>query len=527
MNRSLQVVPWFNKKEWCEVYEHLFSTESTILLKKRAIDVLHVWKARCPFVPSGIESTLCLLEVHIQDEEGICYENSDQLLRLAYATALMRFVNHMLDKETAKGTGLYKAAKNLGVPDWIVDLRHDTAHNNKLPSIDLLREACVVSLDWLKVNYWDKHKDAISDYVADPKASKVPSDENKIVPLLNFCTSLSILSHSSCMVKNVAQIRDSSMRESLINDAIELFGNDLDFSNPKKVSIAGLSNSMYSKAKQLLNNESALYVNKTLLSEDSLFLSLEVYKVFQTSSNKKNQQLSNNYLQCFEGLINFLHTHDLLQDFILQLIDITCQDKNGSRCKLAAQWVAVILEALLKCQSFLIKLKNKSSNVISKDEDELKSFYYHWYPSEKNKCLLINLSKPIPKNLTNINFIQPIVSTYNPYLTYFVNPLLGLVRPQIPSEISEKICNLATLIAFPGRFSVVSSKIYTAEDIKNNSDNCSNNFSDNANAMDVDEISKFHEDSIWQLAPQDCDWTTCPIGLLPWQYQGTGSEEKL
>ena len=63
------------------------------------------------------------------------------LLRQSYATAIIRLVNGLVDP-LQLGTfarPIASIAHQLGLPTWLVELRHAATHED-LPSIDLLRE---------------------------------------------------------------------------------------------------------------------------------------------------------------------------------------------------------------------------------------------------------------------------------------------------------------------------------------------------------------------------------------------------
>lgn len=353
MSAFFRVVPWYNSDEWQQVYEELSDSSSN---KTNALNILLVWKARCPSLPSGIESTLSLLQVHVEDTKHNANVTNDQLLRLAYSSAIMRFVNHMLDTETIKGSSLYQAAKNLGVPDWIVDLRHDTAHSNNLPLITLLREACTISLQWLLHNYWDKYKPNIQDCVSIKKDANV--DVNKISILINLCASLSICAHPNCKIQNLAEIPNTEMSESIINDIEDLFGNHVDLTNIKTMSILSLINILNLESKNLLKiPDVSTHVNEAVLGEDSLFMSRELLYFFSANEFKHKNRLNNSYVQCFEALLKFLHKNDLLLKFILDLVKVTQNCEEHFKARLAALWLSEILLALKRCYEFSLKMK--------------------------------------------------------------------------------------------------------------------------------------------------------------------------
>ena len=180
---------------------------------------------------------------------------------------------------------------------------------------------------------------------------------------------------------------------------------------------------------------------------------------------------------------------------------------------------------------------------ILNDEKKIKSLYYQWYPNEKDNILFLDLRKSVPSDMTNMTFIQPIISTYNPNLTYFIKDLLHLIRPCLPTAAIDKICNLAKVVACPEKFPMTSSRIYTVDDLKSADSMSSSVSNDEKNvakecnkeqnkrnvSMDHDHISLNKDGNqkvfgIWQMAPNNQSWGTCPIGTIPWQLHAESME---
>lgn len=46
-------------------------------------------------------------------------------------------------------------AEEIGIPDWLVDLRHDATHCS-LPSLEILEAGCNLALTWLQSHYWER-----------------------------------------------------------------------------------------------------------------------------------------------------------------------------------------------------------------------------------------------------------------------------------------------------------------------------------------------------------------------------------
>lgn len=99
-----------------------------------------VWKSRSMGkLPLAVESTANLISAHL--DQG----------RLTLAMAIVRFVNGMVDQDQ-KGKfarSVQTIGEEIGLPKWLVDIRHESAHQN-LPSLETLRCGVRASLSWLQ-----------------------------------------------------------------------------------------------------------------------------------------------------------------------------------------------------------------------------------------------------------------------------------------------------------------------------------------------------------------------------------------
>ena len=145
------------------------------------------WKSRSGGkLPLAIESTSNLITAHLtlRDSCGtspVC-TNSVQK-KLILAMALVRFVNGMVDLEQ-KGMyarSMQSIAEEIGLPDWLIDLRHEATHAN-FPSLETLQSGLRVALLWLHKEYWeaqitkhDEHEEHIVRLLRDYK-DKAMSD---------------------------------------------------------------------------------------------------------------------------------------------------------------------------------------------------------------------------------------------------------------------------------------------------------------------------------------------------------------
>lgn len=88
-----------------------------------------------------MESTLALLVVILQDNSSQV-PSAYLLLRQSYAAAIIRLVNGLVDplQLGVYARSIASIATQLGLPPWLVELRHAATHED-LPSLELLREA--------------------------------------------------------------------------------------------------------------------------------------------------------------------------------------------------------------------------------------------------------------------------------------------------------------------------------------------------------------------------------------------------
>ncbi|KAJ8520597.1 hypothetical protein ONZ45_g2629 [Pleurotus djamor] len=142
-------VPWSSLEELEQVCNWIFFEDSSVL----AIQRLSAWKA-ITALPHALESTLALLVVTQQDNVGAS-TSSYLSLRQSYAAALIRLVNGLVDplQLGVYARSIATIAAQLGLPPWLVELRHAATHED-LPSLELLRQATTESLGWILNNYF-------------------------------------------------------------------------------------------------------------------------------------------------------------------------------------------------------------------------------------------------------------------------------------------------------------------------------------------------------------------------------------
>ncbi|GFS09487.1 LAS1-like protein [Elysia marginata] len=155
------VVPWKTRLDFLSVYRDLYSED--VKSQESAIGRIMAWKSRAGNKLSvAIESSASLMQVrvqHLQAERDGNLRKIEQQLCSNYSLALIRFVNHMTEKAQNKAVAqpVHLIAREFGIPEWIVRLRHDATHS-ALPCLDALASGTQWALDYLQQNFWELQK---------------------------------------------------------------------------------------------------------------------------------------------------------------------------------------------------------------------------------------------------------------------------------------------------------------------------------------------------------------------------------
>lgn len=164
------VTPWKTNAEFFELKNWFFPAlsdpEAANASKQRAIARTKAYMVRGN-VPHAVECTGMLVSAQIEDSPS----SNAISTRLAMSTALIRFVNGMIDPHQ-KGSyvmPMQVIARDIGLPVFLVDLRHTCTHET-LPSLRELRAGVDEAVKWLFSNYWsvqNAENSAVSTQAAD------------------------------------------------------------------------------------------------------------------------------------------------------------------------------------------------------------------------------------------------------------------------------------------------------------------------------------------------------------------------
>ncbi|XP_064606969.1 ribosomal biogenesis protein LAS1L-like [Liolophura sinensis] len=207
---SDRVLPWLNRAEFLKGYHCLYSDDEAS--QRDGINRVALWRCRAHHkLPIAIDCTSVLIASTLQDAEfrrrGELH-SSEHHVKLSYAIALIRLVNHITEKGQKKqyAQSIHILAAEFGLPEWLVDMRHDTTHG-ELPSLDLLREGVEWALDWLHQEYWQKQLAMDENPGSEDKETNSDLVKSLLVDFMQI--------QFNCLSNNASVQGDSSIRQIL------------------------------------------------------------------------------------------------------------------------------------------------------------------------------------------------------------------------------------------------------------------------------------------------------------------------
>ncbi|XP_014786086.1 ribosomal biogenesis protein LAS1L [Octopus bimaculoides] len=304
------VSAWFNREEFLEVYNEIFSND--IKKQKHALGRIAVWKSRVPKLPIAIENTAALIRASVEHRQdatsGQTDWESNHKLRNLYGLALIRFINHITETKQNKvyARSLVSIAKELGLPEWLIELRHSATHN-KLPSLEIVCTAVDCSLKYLQENFWTK---------------QIQREENQVYhdkPLKDFIRTM-LIDYQQCQFELIqSKRRDGKQKLKQLLEGMRMILNE---TNPEFLSI--------------------------LLEEGYLIPSAEQLEALDISPAELQSQnglwLPDSLVQFWKPILLLLHTMKFTPVVVKNLMVMVCANNSESlSARLTAGWLMAIL----------------------------------------------------------------------------------------------------------------------------------------------------------------------------------------
>lgn len=150
-----KITPWIDWQEWKSVVDDAYNVKDDPVMYRRALSAIIAWEARDQNLPSGIlglkELIIAKLARLNRTSESI---DSSIAYQSTVAMNVVRFVNFITEpfQTNTHAKAIKQIAHQIGIPDWIVNLRHSATHFN-LPSIEILEKAIDYLFEYLDERY--------------------------------------------------------------------------------------------------------------------------------------------------------------------------------------------------------------------------------------------------------------------------------------------------------------------------------------------------------------------------------------
>jgi Las1-like len=121
-----------------------------------ALERIAVWKIRSPKISHAIEATAALAQILLREKTDDRMTTTMEL-RLAYSCAILRAINGLADtlqQQRPMASSVAVLCSELGVPAWLVAIRHEATHN-QLPPLPTLRMAANALMQYFQTVYWE------------------------------------------------------------------------------------------------------------------------------------------------------------------------------------------------------------------------------------------------------------------------------------------------------------------------------------------------------------------------------------
>ncbi|XP_023247111.1 uncharacterized protein LOC106645161, partial [Copidosoma floridanum] len=543
-------VPWSSAEEWLQVYKQIYSGDLTE--QNKAYETLLVWKARITKLPVGIECTLNLLQVCLRDREWtpkiytgkipVSYEND---LRMLYSTVIMKFLNYVSNIANNKQTSLFVVAKQMNIPDWIVDLRHDVAHGHELPSIDVMRVVANILLSWVHEEYWAEEAKNFEES-EDASGEKCFEDEDNFINLIELWIAVKLYLKTDHVL--ISDLPDTEIRDTLNNSLARLNASD----SSKGIALTISDDTELTTVSLLLLSEISKNFNRgdSLIKREKMIIDLivnneafltnsEILSIFLNDENVKNC-LPHSLIEFWKDLLLLLQEKKMLLSLFLHLLEMVNKEKDSDRKLLISLWIKCIAQAYNRqkiARNIFQTLEQKYDHENQKKSvrDILKAVQKEVdknYPEFKS-VLCLNVNGNFPKCLTDEKFIRRLVLNFNEYSEHYLPEILKISSfLECDAAAKEKILALIKINSTTENndnmdFDEVEEedKIFTVKDLQKI----------DKSKEDISKKTKCHKDlgdckirnKDWKIASNEYDWSTCPIGILPWQTEDVQSDKLL
>ncbi|XP_057285628.1 ribosomal biogenesis protein LAS1L isoform X1 [Pezoporus wallicus] len=534
------VVAWRGRAEWDQVMVGLYCGDSR--LQQEALDRVSAWKSRYgPKMPLAVDCTAELIRCKVLDSSGRL--KSHELI-LSYGLALVRFVNLITErKQKMVNIPLRQLAKEVDIPIWVVDLRHELTHG-KLPRLALCRKGCDVVLDWLRKTYWSRQ---LGNNLCDESEDEDEQEEvEENAELDNDEWEIQAPQHNACQKHKEFHEKVRDVLLSYKNEQFRVMQTAQSVSKNREQwsDTSSEVDWILAQIKDLMQ-ENRETVAEALISDGFLIPKMDCLKMLNIKyeANKELWQFKvPQTFYCFwqpllTGLLSRSFTQILIEKMFMELKE--CSDSSELRPQFLISWISEMLTGIAKVNAG--KKRQHCNKQVA-----VKELFLHKVPLQWIR-------------LTDNCLEAPCWAT--PHLLQLI---LTIMRPRLPRSSRKNLLYLASIytegggpLSSPGLSSDGSEQpIYTIESLqwKTRQENQVKNPGQTTEKQDdvlerdnsVEEVEEEEEDmvtetnpleglahsgnmvaiaekraalqgSAWQITADEVRWQDFPLGKLPGQ----------
>lgn len=344
----------------------------------------------------------------------------------------------------------------MGVPEWIVELRHNATHGS-LPSLSMLRSAAQWALQWLKVEFWEKQ---LENMQGQPSSdTQTEGDNNNEIQEIRMV---------------IKYYQEEKFRE--YQGQVQ---KDKEKNN---------SGRLLDSIERYLNSDRSTTIS-CLLEEGCLISTQQQLKVLGVQLNDSEYQLPDKVISLWKPVLRLVHHLKLTPLLLRQMVAMVTIEKSWTN-KMLCKWI------------YTIVMSNYNAG-----KSHLKHSGVQLYKSSVNlpaKALLESCLK-VPSPYTT-PVIKLLISRQVPPLSEQKIQQLKYVLdlftdPKLSDQSNENVENYSD----KDYFTMQDIKLQTSEE-----ETRKNLVVDNSDTSD----------SRWTLCTDAVDWSQVPIGCLPGQKIG-------
>ncbi|XP_055685791.1 uncharacterized protein LOC129791590 [Lutzomyia longipalpis] len=491
---------WKNKLEFKRVYEGIYRRNADTATKRKSLIRMKIWKSRLmTLTPSSILATLSILEVSVKDaEKGI----NDQDLRAMYSTALVRFLNY-IHSSTRSTKSFYSVAKDLGLASFVVDLRHLCSHGQSMPSLKIFRQTFTYCLKWLKSFYWEPQLHAMQDAkIEDVKRNNKTAFERNLRTL--FIAYDGVAEGMRRRMETLGQVCLQNTHQEFLHWVFTK-----DFSQKEK--LPDLAEKLLGEIFAAISAEQQVREIAQIFTEAFLECSCLI-KAPAVAEKEDEDGISVTVIH--QMLFRKIAEWAFISNCLTALIEIAeCETENEVRRKGAAFWSQRLIEGFMAFQELkCVYKKNKDAdsslnldfstiNTPSVDGVILEAYEEMGIIPETSLIFSDSLRRPWCLRFS-WEFIKKRALRASEVTLKIFESCLQLSDAPLDAKQQENLLGIARKVfseqeAPEGQ---TDEKIYTLEDVLG------------AKTRENADLSM----GIWHETPKEIDWSSCPLGSLPW-----------